>query len=280
MRKTLVLLIVALLLAAVPTALAWKEGPSVNWYYVDAQYGDYHVSIPLSIEINGDPSSGQTFNVGDTITITGELHSYAAMCAGWGNEAYTDAALTVNGASGSGSDTAGDYDFDDYECAEVDTIKTLTVTYALTATGTHTAYMYSYAEAASWWAEVDVVDFAEAMLTFEVTPKKVSIDIKPGSYPNAINPNSKGVIPVAILGSSIDVTTLDLDSLKFGPSGTMWVHYAFEDVDSDGSLDLILHFRTQSTGITAGMTQASITGTLLDGTPIEGSDSIVTVPGK
>ncbi len=44
----------------------------------------------------------------------------------------------------------------------------------------------------------------------------VDIDIKPGSDPNSINLKSKGVIPVAILGSAIfDVTYVDVTTLVF-----------------------------------------------------------------
>lgn len=123
----------------------------------------------------------------------------------------------------------------------------------------------------------------ETIYDFEATEPvtTVSIDIKPGSYPNPVNLKSKGVIPVAVLGSeTFDVSTVDLMSLTFGPKAAAPVHHAFEDVNGDGIIDLILHFRTQTTGITAGMTEASLSGSLLDGTPIEGSDSIVTVPKK
>src|SRR5207245_457277 len=44
----------------------------------------------------------------------------------------------------------------------------------------------------------------------------VSIDIKPGSFPNSINTKNEGVVPVAILGGTgIDVTLVDLTTLKF-----------------------------------------------------------------
>lgn len=163
-RIFLALVVVALLVVSAAPALAL-------WYYVDAEYGG-----PLAIELDGNPAGGQTFNVGDTITITGDLDAYAAMCAGTGNEAYTDAALEVSGPSGSGSDTAGDYDFDNVECAEVWTIETLTVNYVLTTLGMHTVYMRSYAEAASWWAGVDVDDLAEDLLTFQVVLPVIVID--------------------------------------------------------------------------------------------------------
>jgi hypothetical protein len=111
----------------------------------------------------------------------------------------------------------------------------------------------------------------------------VSIDIKPGSFPNSINPRSKGVIPVAILTTSaFDATTVDPLSVKFGPDGATESHGRghIEDVDGDGDQDLVLHFRTQDTGIQCGNTSASLTGETTNGIAIEGSDSISTVGCK
>ena len=45
----------------------------------------------------------------------------------------------------------------------------------------------------------------------------VGVDIKPGSYPNAINLKSNGSVPVALLGSAdFDVSSVDLATVKFG----------------------------------------------------------------
>jgi hypothetical protein len=108
----------------------------------------------------------------------------------------------------------------------------------------------------------------------------VDIDIKPGSDPNSINPNSRGVIPVAILTTNgFDATTVDPLSVRFGPNGATETHNRghIEDVDGDGDDDMLLHFRTEETGIQCGDTSVSLTGQTSDGTLIEGSDSIVTV---
>jgi hypothetical protein len=105
----------------------------------------------------------------------------------------------------------------------------------------------------------------------------VSIDIKPGSFPNSINPRSKGVTPVAILTTdTFDATTVDPLSVEFGPNGAMEVHERghIEDVDGDSDLDLVLHFATQDTGIVCGDTSASLIGEIFDGQAIEGSDAI------
>jgi hypothetical protein len=113
-----------------------------------------------------------------------------------------------------------------------------------------------------------------------VTPKLISIDIKPSSFPNSINPKSKGLIPVAILTTStFDATTVDPLSVEFGPNGATEARKKGhkEDVDKDGDIDLLFHFRTQETGIQCGDTSASLTGKTFDGQAIEGSDSIQTV---
>ena len=111
----------------------------------------------------------------------------------------------------------------------------------------------------------------------------VKIDIKPGSFRNSINPKSKGKIPVAILTTdSFDATTVDPTTVLFGRTGTEAapVHFALEDVDGDGNTDMILHFKTQKTGIRCGDTSASLTGNTVSGQAIERSDSIRTVGCK
>jgi len=109
---------------------------------------------------------------------------------------------------------------------------------------------------------------------------QVDIDIKPGSFPNSINVTSKGVIPVAILGSALlDVTQIDYDTVCFAGDCTEaheTVH--LEDVNGDGYLDAVLHFETQETNIAAGDTEACLTGNLSNGTPFQGCDSVRTVP--
>lgn len=112
----------------------------------------------------------------------------------------------------------------------------------------------------------------------------ISIDIKPESDQNPINLRSNGVVPVAILGSdSFDIADIDVSTLSFGPSGAAPAHRSgghVTDVNGDGILDLLSHYATQQTGISAGDMGACVTGSLLDGTPIRGCDTLQLVPKR
>lgn len=126
---------------------------------------------------------------------------------------------------------------------------------------------------------------AEILSGYEAAEAKlvipVSIDIKPGSDPNSINPKSKGVIPVAILNDgTFDPTLVDPVTVIFGPGEASPVKWALEDVDDDGDIDLVMHFKTQETGFQSGDTLAILDGNLFDGRKIQGEDSVNIVPPK
>ena len=88
----------------------------------------------------------------------------------------------------------------------------------------------------------------------------VSLDIKPTSCPNPLNTNSKGVLPVAILGKeTFDVTSIDPSTVML--EGVAPIRYNYEDVATpfdidpelcdchelgpDGWMDMTLKFKTQ-----------------------------------
>jgi len=108
----------------------------------------------------------------------------------------------------------------------------------------------------------------------------IEIDIKPGSDPNSINLKSKGKIPVAVLTTdTFDATQVDWETVMFGPNGATEAHGRshVKDIDGDGDADLVLHFKTQETGIACGDTEAALTGETFGGQAFTGTDSIVTV---
>jgi len=97
-------------------------------------------------------------------------------------------------------------------------------------------------------------------------PVEVEIDIKPYSFPNSINLKSKGVVPVAVF----DINDLDPTTVKL--AGASPVHWAIEDVDGDGDMDMIFHFKTQELSIVGA--EAMLTGTTLGGVPVYGIDTV------
>jgi sugar lactone lactonase YvrE len=126
---------------------------------------------------------------------------------------------------------------------------------------------------------------------------RVMVDIKPGSCPNPVNVKSKGVLPVAVLGTAdFDVTKIDPASIRL--AGVAPLRSSCEDVAAPASdindcncteagpdtfIDLTLKFETQDIVEAIGdvdngdTVTLNLTGVLMDETPIEGTDCIVIV---
>lgn len=107
----------------------------------------------------------------------------------------------------------------------------------------------------------------------------ISIDIKPGEYPNTVNPKSHGKLPVAILTTEdFNASDVDPESINFlGDSPDLW---AMEDVDNDSDLDMILHFNIQELDFDLLVDEgeeypyAYLNGQTSNGTSFEGKDTI------
>ena len=146
---------------------------------------------------------------------------------------------------------------------------------------------------------------SSAVITIQAPLIDIPVDIKPGSCPNPVNVKSKGVIPVAILGTTdFDVTLIDPVSVTL--NGIAPLRSSFEDVATpfvplvgeegaeachalgpDGYMDLGLKFDTQA--FVASLAEVNdrdtipvvLMGTLQDGTQIQGEDVILILkPGK
>ncbi|MFC3889970.1 SdrD B-like domain-containing protein [Lentzea rhizosphaerae] len=108
----------------------------------------------------------------------------------------------------------------------------------------------------------------------------VPTDVKPRSFPSSINVKKDGLIPVAILSTAeFDaVAQVDRTSLTFGATGLeqslVRCGSPGEDVNDDGRADLVCQFDTAKTGLTCGMTTATLVGRTLDGRRFEGQDDI------
>ena len=151
-----------------------------------------------------------------------------------------------------------------------------------------------------WWGD-SLLTTEWALLTLEkVAPPppviEVPIDIKPMSWPNPLNVNSKGVLPVAILGTEdFDVTQIDPATILL--EGKAPLRWALDDVGTaddplagpDGFTDLSLKFNTQEIVSVLGAVSdgdyvvLNLTGNLkteFGGTPIEGEDVVRIIKKK
>jgi len=118
-------------------------------------------------------------------------------------------------------------------------------------------------------------------------PSTLEIDIKPGSDPNSVNLNSRGVLPVALLGTNeFDIMDVVIESLLFGDpalidvggSPVAPIRYSYEDVTGDGLPDLSMKFKIpamiDNEVLGTLTTEGLLTGMLIDSTEFMGSDTI------
>ena len=111
----------------------------------------------------------------------------------------------------------------------------------------------------------------------------VTIDIRPESDANRINPKSRGNINVAIFSvNGFDATSVDPSTVRFGATGieATPIHVQQRDVDGDGRRDMVVQFKIQETGIECGDTSASLTGQTSNGVSIIGTGPVITAPCK
>lgn len=117
----------------------------------------------------------------------------------------------------------------------------------------------------------DAMEISYSKMTISVVPVQVPVDFKPGSCPNPLNLKSKGVLPVAILGTeTLDVMNIDPASIRLNgvpalrssleDAGAPFTPYVGKldcsmdctDAGPDGIMDLMLKFDTEAVVATLG----------------------------
>jgi hypothetical protein len=105
--------------------------------------------------------------------------------------------------------------------------------------------------------ELDAVQVTDDLNYYGIPPtEEIVIDIKPGSDINPINLRSQGVVPVALI--DFDPALLEDPASQIIFAGATALRWAVEDVDGDGDLDVICHFKTQELNLDADSTSAGV----------------------
>ncbi len=81
-----------------------------------------------------------------------------------------------------------------------------------------------------------------------------------------------------LAAADVNTSSVSLAGLAVAVQGQSNFLAHLEDVNGDGLEDLVVQIVDQDGTFAEGATMASVTGSLSNGTPIEGSDSICIVP--
>jgi len=129
------------------------------------------------------------------------------------------------------------------------------------------------------WDGLAVTDIG----AYEYVPLRLQVDVLPGDSTNIIRLQPNRMITVAILGEpTFDVRSIDSLSVVFGAGSAAEVHRTghLEDVNRDGIVDMLFHFRCGETGMLPGDTSVALYGSLTSGERFWGSDSIIALAGS
>ena len=110
-------------------------------------------------------------------------------------------------------------------------------------------------------------------IVFEPHIISVDIDVKPHSISNPINLKSRGKVPVAILTTDqFDTSDVDPSSVLFADASP--IRWKYMDIDFDGDLDLLLHFKTAELELSEHSTVGILTGSTFDNKEFLGVDEV------
>lgn len=112
-------------------------------------------------------------------------------------------------------------------------------------------------------------------ITVTAASTKIMIDIVPGDFSNLINFESKGKVPVAVLGSAtFDVSTINRNTVIFAGTPALEIGGGLGDVNGDGYMDIVFHFATQELVLDVNNTEAVLSCQTTDGKYLSASDSV------
>ncbi len=291
------------------TGLLTVDGPGSTWINSVGLYIGYHGSGTLNIPDGGAVSSSSGY-IGLMSGSTGQVTVDGASST-WTNSSNLTVgrfgSSTLNITGGGLVSVAGNLTIDDY--AYGNSFVNMTTGGMLALYGDADDSLVDFlglvdgTDAIRYWDD-SILDWADitgatygrdymldyliegdlagyTMLTVDNLLFDVSIDIKPGGYPNSINLDSKGNIPVAIFSTDdFDATTVDPATIILADAGVKArgkkgdLMASFEDVDDDGLIDLLVHIDTQGLVLGDGDVEAQLTGETFDGLSILGTDTI------
>jgi len=81
------------------------------------------------------------------------------------------------------------------------------------------------------------------------------------------------VVPVAVLTfRKFDASKVDPSTVTF--AGALPVRWTMKDVDHDGDIDMLFHFKTEDLILGENSTEAILIGSTKEGIPIKGTDKV------
>jgi len=98
---------------------------------------------------------------------------------------------------------------------------------------------------------------------FAQTPRRVTIDVKPGDEPTMVEPTRGGMLPVAILTTpQFDAAKVDPATITVGATGTEAGVFrcTVDDVDHDGDLDRLCLVRLEQMQLTCSVKEIQVRG--------------------
>jgi len=231
-----------------------------------------------TITIEGDDGNGGTDDASFTLVVNNVAPDAAASgpASTLIGESVT---ITLGATDASSADQAAGFDYDiDWDGngtvdQTVSGLNGTTVNHTFTSGGSTTVIVTATDKDGG---ESDPVNFEINVI------QPVDLDVKPGNSQNKVNAKSQGVVPVAIY-TTADFDAANVDGSSVQLAGVSANHFALEDIDNDGDLDLILLFAVQdlldalSLDLDNGdevSVEAELTGSTVGGVDLAGSDTV------